>query len=131
MIASYESAQYTRLLSAGDLLVSGIRCNARRITRRSNTVSAYRASEASSARAASSLVSSHANIDAPHYDAESIGQREHRGDRFQGVSLQPIVHVNVRLPTRLVTLSFHDHPSPRFACFFLHFLRSVVRLECF
>ena len=65
------------------------------------------------------------------YDAESVGQRKHRGDRFQGVSLQPIVHVNVRLPTRLVTLSFHDHPSARFACFFVHFLRSVVRLECF
>ena len=65
------------------------------------------------------------------YDAESISQREHRGDRFQGVSLQPIVHVNVRLSTRLVTLSFHDHPSARFACFFVHFLRSVVRLECF
>src|ERR1043166_6052700 len=53
----------------------------------------------------------------------------HCADRLKGISFEPIVHVNVRLPTWLVSLSLHNHAPTRFTCFFVHFLRSVVGLK--
>src|ERR1043166_7764248 len=41
----------------------------------------------------------------------------HCADRLKGISFEPIVHVNVRLPTWLVSLSLHNHAPTRFTCF--------------
>src|SRR5206468_4953636 len=56
---------------------------------------------------------------------------QHRADCLKRVSFEPIVHVNVRLPSRLVSLSFDNHPCASLTCFFVHFLCFIVRLKCF
>ena len=56
---------------------------------------------------------------------------DHGPNGLERIPLQPIVHIDVSLPSRLITLSFDNHRSTCFAGFVVHFHRFVIRLERF